>query len=63
MVKYVKNNKVANVRKSTNRIHSIVSDKIGVLRNFAIKYTYNIIHSEKFLDFDNNKIVLISKKA
>lgn len=63
MVKYVKNNKVANVRKSTNSIHSIVSNKIGVLRNFAYKYSYNIIHSDNFLDFNGNKIVLVTKKV
>ena len=63
MVNYVRNNKVTNVRKSTNNIHSIVSNKIGVLRNFAYKYSYNIIHSGKFLDFNDNKIVLVTKKV
>ena len=63
MVKDVKDSKAGRVSKRTKNLQSIVSDKIGVLRNFAIKYTYNIIHSEKFLDFDNNKIVLISKKG
>lgn len=63
MVKDIKSNKMGKVSKKSRDIHSIVSGKVGVLRSFAYKYTYNLIHSDKFYDLNNNKIVLITKKA
>lgn len=63
LVKEIRNNKVGKVRKDSKDIQSIVSDKIGLLKSFAYKFTYNIIHEEKFYDFDNKKLVLITKKA
>jgi hypothetical protein len=63
IVKDIKSNKVGRVRKEAENIRGIVSDKVDVLRSFAYKYTYNIIHSEHFFDFDNRRLVLITKKA
>jgi len=59
----IKNNKAKNLDKKSKEMQLIVSNKTDVLSNFAFKYTYNVIHSDKFLDFDNNKVVLIGKKA
>ena len=59
----IKNNKAKNVNKRTKEIQSLVSDKIDVLKSFAYKYSYNIIHSDYFYDFDNHKMVLITKKV
>lgn len=63
IVKNIKSNKVGKVKKEAEGIRGIVSDKIRVLKSFAYKYTYNIIHSDHFFDLDNNKIVLITKKT
>lgn len=63
IVKDIKKNKGGNAKKRATIIQGIVSDKIGVLRSFAYKYTYNVIHSEHFFDLDNNRIILITKKA
>ena len=62
IVKDIKNNKVSRFGKKTKEMQTIVSDKIDVLRSFAYKYSYNILHSEKFFDFKNKKIILITKK-
>lgn len=61
IVKDIKNNKSGNVKKKATIIQDIVSNKVGVLRSFAYKYTYNIIHSEHYYDFDNHRIVLTTK--
>lgn len=63
LVKDIKNNKVKSISKKAKEIRDIVSNKIEILRDFAYKYTYNIIHEEKFYDFDNNKLVLITKNV
>lgn len=63
IVKDIKSNKSGNVKKRATIIQGIVSDKTGVLRSFAYKYTYNVIHSEHFFDLDNRKLVLITKKG
>lgn len=62
LVTDIKNNKVSRFGKKTKEMQTIVSDKIDVLRSFAYKYSYNILHSEKFFDFKNKKIILITKK-
>lgn len=62
IVKAIQNNNVKNMSKKTKEIQTIVSDKIGVLRDFAYKYSYNVIHSDHFFDFDNNKIILVTKR-
>ena len=61
IVKDIKNGRIGSLGKKTKEIHNIVSGKIDVLRSFAYKYTYNVIHSEHFYDFDNNKLMLITK--
>jgi hypothetical protein len=62
-VKAIDSNKTSSVKKGAKAMQSIVSDKIAVLRSFAYKYTYNVIHSDHFFDFDGNKLVLITKNA
>lgn len=63
IVKAIKNNKAGSLSKKTKGIQAVVSDKVDVLRSFAYKYSYNVIHSDHFFDFDNHKIVLITKKV
>ncbi len=62
LIKDIKKNRRADIKKRSKHIQDIISSKTEILRDFAYKYTYNIIHSEEFLDFDNHKIVLITKK-
>lgn len=61
LVNDIKNGKAVNFGNKTKNVQGIVSDKISILRNFAYKYSYNIIHSDHFFDFDGNKIVLVTK--
>ncbi|MCH8003114.1 MAG: hypothetical protein IH934_00645 [Nanoarchaeota archaeon] len=62
LVKDIQNSKTNKLNRKTKNIQSIVSDKIGILRNFAYKYSYNVVHSEHFFDLDGNRLVLITKK-
>lgn len=62
-IKDINNNKINNFRKKSKEMQQIVSNKIEVLGSFAYKYTYNIIHSNHFFDFDKNRIILIKKRT
>jgi len=62
IAKEIKENDLANVKKASERIDDIINAKIEILREFAYKYTYNILHSQEFLDFDSNKVILMSRK-
>lgn len=62
IIKNIRANKFRSIDKTSKHIQSIVSDKINILKSFAYKYTYNIIHSDHFFDFDGKKLVLITKK-
>jgi len=62
LVRDMQNNRKNKLIKRTKNIQSIVSDKIGILRNFAYKYSYNVVHSEHFFDLDGNRLVLVTKR-
>jgi hypothetical protein len=58
--KLIKSGKKHN--KSVTEIYHIIEDKVRFLRNFAFKYSYNIIHSGEFFDSKNNKMILVTKR-
>lgn len=60
VVRDVSSNKTNNLKSSAEEIDTIIISKLDILREFAYKYSYNIIHSEHFFDLDGNKIVLIA---
>lgn len=62
LTKNVKNNNVKALRTKAEEIDNAIASKLEVLKDFAYKYTFNIIHSDHFLDFDGNKLVLVTKK-
>ena len=45
----------------THQMEGLIDSKIRVLRNFAFKYSYNLIHSQEFFDSKNNRIILATK--
>lgn len=62
VVKDASSNKTRNLKSDAEEIDTIISSKVGILREFAYKYSYNIIHSEHFFDLDGNKVILITEK-
>ena len=54
-------NKVRSLKDHAQVIDSVISSKVEVLRDFAYKYSYNVIHSDHFHDLDGNKIILVTK--
>ena len=61
-VRDVNSNKINDLKANAKEIDGIIASKIDVLREFAYKYSYNVIHSDHFFDLDGNKIILITKR-
>lgn len=61
VAKQVSNDNLRDLKNSAEEIDSIISSKVDVLREFAYKYSYNVIHSDHFFDFDGNRIILITE--
>ncbi len=57
----INTNKVRSLKDHAQIIDSVISSKVEVLRDFAYKYSYNVIHSDHFHDLDGNKIILVTK--
>jgi hypothetical protein len=61
-IKSVHTNKTAKIKHQISEIDAIISSKVVTLREFAYKYSFNVIHSDKFLDLDGNKLVLVTRQ-
>ena len=57
----VKSGKIKDFESKAKEIDSIISSKVDILREFAYKYSYNVIHSDHFFDLDGNKIILVTR--
>lgn len=57
----ISKNKIRNLKDHAQVIDSIISAKLDILRDFAYKYSYNVIHSDHFFDLDGNKIILVTR--
>lgn len=62
LTKAIQSSNDKKVKKINNMIDYIISENIRLLRNFAFKYSYNVVHSEKFFDSKNNEFILATKK-
>lgn len=60
VVKKVSNDQLSGLNAEANAIDDIITAKLEILREFAYKYSYNVIHSDHFFDLDGNKIILVA---
>lgn len=57
----VNSGRMRNLKDHAQAIDNVISSKVNVLRDFAYKYSYNVIHSDHFFDLDGNKLILVTK--
>jgi len=60
-IELTKKNSIREIAKITEEMRNTLSKKSGILADFASKYTHKLVHSQQFLDRENNKIVLVTK--
>lgn len=57
----VSSGRMRNLKEHAANIDLVISSKVNILREFAYKYSYNVIHSDHFYDLDGNKLILVTK--
>lgn len=46
-----------------HQINEIIEEQVGIINNFAIDYSYKIIHSQEFLNQKDDRVLLISESV
>lgn len=62
LARNVKSDNAKSLRNKAKDIDKVIASKLEVLKDFAYKFTFNIIHSDHFFDLDGNKIILVTRK-